>query len=102
MRNSVRAGEVRTLDKKEQGFLFFLPLKVNGLCRIMALEGFNTMSVGTIKSELRDIANRIPASASYSDAMYQLYVRMKIAMGKKAADEGRVVPHDEVRRRFAR
>ena len=57
------------------------------------------MSVTTIKSELRDIADRIPDSASYNDAMYQLYVRMKIAKGKQAADEGRVVPHEEVKRR---
>jgi predicted transcriptional regulator len=60
------------------------------------------MSVTTIKSELRDIAEHIPDSATYGDAMYQLYVRMKIAKGKKAADEGRVVPHDEVKRRFTK
>lgn len=58
------------------------------------------MRVTTIKSELRDIADRIPDSASYNDAMYQLYVRLKIAKGKQAADEGRVVSHEEVKRRF--
>ena len=58
------------------------------------------MSTMTIKSELRAIADRIPESASFDDAMYQLYVRMKIAKGRQAADEGRVVPHDEVKRRF--
>ena len=60
------------------------------------------MSVATIKSELRDIADRIPDSASYGDAMYELYVHMKIAKGKQAAKDGRVVPHDEVKRRFAK
>lgn len=60
------------------------------------------MSAATMKSELRDIADRIPDSASYNDAMYQLYVRMKIAKGKQAADEGQVVPHDEVKRRFVK
>jgi predicted transcriptional regulator len=60
------------------------------------------MSATTIKSELIDIAKRIPDTASYSDAMYELYVRMKVARGKKAADEGRVVPHAEVKRRFAK
>lgn len=60
------------------------------------------MSTVTIKSELRDIADRIPDSASYNDAMYQLYVRMKIAKGKQAADEGRIISHDEVKRRFAK
>jgi predicted transcriptional regulator len=62
----------------------------------------SNMSVATIKSELRDIADHIPDSASYNDAMYQLYVRMKIAKGKQAADEGRVVPHDEVKHRFSK
>ena len=60
------------------------------------------MSAVTMKSELRDIADRIPDSASYGDAMYQLYVRMKIAKGKRAADEGQGVPHDEVKRRFVK
>ena len=60
------------------------------------------MSVATIKSELRDIADRIPDSASYNDAMYQIYVRMKIAKGKRAAEQGRFVSHDEVKRRFKR
>ena len=60
------------------------------------------MSAVTMKSELRDIADRIPDSASYNDAMYQLYVRMKIATGKRAADEGQVIPHDEVKRRFVK
>jgi predicted transcriptional regulator len=32
--------------------------------------------------------------------MYELYVRMKIAKGKQAADEGRVIPHTSVKRRF--
>ena len=59
------------------------------------------MNVIIVKSELRKIADRIPDSASYNDAMYELYVRMKIAKGKQAADEGRVVPHDEVKHRFA-
>ncbi len=60
------------------------------------------MTTATIKSELRAIAERIPDSASYDDAMYQLYVRMKLAKGKQAADEGRVVSHDEVKHRFSK
>jgi predicted transcriptional regulator len=58
------------------------------------------MSTSTIKSDLREIAKRLSPSASYADAMYELYVRMKIAKGKQAADEGRVIPHTSVKRRF--
>jgi len=54
----------------------------------------------TVKSELRDIAKRMPPSATYTDAMYELYVRMKVAKGRKAADEGRVVSQEDARRRL--
>ncbi|MFA6174361.1 MAG: hypothetical protein WC334_03780 [Kiritimatiellales bacterium] len=58
------------------------------------------MTTATLKSELHEIADRLPGSASYGDAMYELYVYMKVAKGRQAAEEGRVAPHDEVKRRF--
>ena len=58
------------------------------------------MSVATIKTELRDIADHIPESASYGDVMYELYVRMKITKGRQAAEEGRIVSHDDVKLKF--
>jgi len=58
------------------------------------------MSTKSVKSELRDIARHIPESATYTDAMYELYVRMKVAKGRQAADEGRVVSHESARRRL--
>lgn len=60
------------------------------------------MSATTVKAELKEIASRLPDSASYADAMYELYVRMKIAQGKKAADEGRFVTHEEAKTRLAK
>ena len=54
----------------------------------------------TIKSDLKSIADHLPANASYEDAMYELYVHMKIAQGKKAAEEGRVFDHQEVKQKF--
>lgn len=59
------------------------------------------MSAPTVKSDLREIADRIPETASYADAMYELYVRMKIARAREAAEQGHVIPHEEVKRRFA-
>jgi len=56
------------------------------------------MATKSVKSELRDIAERLPASATYTDAMYELYVRMKITKGRQAADEGRVISSTGVRR----
>jgi len=57
------------------------------------------MATANIKADLQQIAEHLPPTASYADAMYELYVRMKIARAKQAADEDRVVPHEEVKRR---
>ena len=51
-----------------------------------------------IKSDLKFIADHLPSNASYEDAMYELYVHMKIAQGKKSVEEGRVLNHEEVKR----
>lgn len=48
-----------------------------------------------------DAAPESPASTTWDESMYELYVRRKIAEGVKAVDEGRVVSHDEVRRQFS-
>jgi predicted transcriptional regulator len=42
----------------------------------------------------------LPDRVTWDDRMYELYVRRKIAEGVKAADEGRVVSQEEVKRRF--
>lgn len=78
------------------------PHRLNAIDRTAPMRDIKPMNATTIKSELIDIAKHIPDSASYGDAMYELYVRMKVARGRKAADEGRVVPHAEVKRRFAK
>jgi predicted transcriptional regulator len=56
--------------------------------------------MSTIREEVRDLADKLPENATWDDVMYELYVRQKIAAGVQAADEGRVVDHEEVKRRF--
>jgi predicted transcriptional regulator len=56
--------------------------------------------MSTVKEEVRDIAEKLPEDATWDEVMHELYVRQKIAAGLKAADEGRVIPHEEVKRRF--
>ena len=53
-----------------------------------------------IKSELKQIAAHLPAKASYEDAMYELYVHMKVDQGRKSADAGRVMDHEIVKQKF--
>jgi len=54
----------------------------------------------TTKKQALEMIKKLPEQATWDDIMYEIYVRKKIAAGIKAADEGRVVPHEEVRKRF--
>lgn len=53
-----------------------------------------------IKEDLINIASKLPENATYSDAMYELYVRMKIAKGKEAVRLGKMISHEELKKRF--
>jgi predicted transcriptional regulator len=57
--------------------------------------------MATIKEEARRLLDRLPDEASWDDLMYEIYVRKKIAAGLKAAEEGKLISHEEVKRRFA-
>jgi hypothetical protein len=57
--------------------------------------------MSTTKEEAINLITRLPDEASWDDIMYEMYVKKKIELGIKAADEGRVVPHDEVKRIFS-
>jgi predicted transcriptional regulator len=54
------------------------------------------------KKEAIELIRRLPERAGWDEIMYEIYVRKKIAAGLAAADDGRTVPHEEVKRRFAR
>ena len=47
-----------------------------------------------------ELIKKLPDTVSWDDIMYEIYVRKKVEAGIKAADEGRVVPHEEVKKRF--
>ncbi len=57
--------------------------------------------MATIKEEARRLLDRLPDEASWDDLMYEIYVRKKIAAGLKAAEEGKLIDHEEVKRRLA-
>jgi predicted transcriptional regulator len=54
----------------------------------------------TAKKQALEMVKKLPDKARWDDIMYEIYVRKKIAAGIHAADEGRVVPHETVRKRF--
>lgn len=55
----------------------------------------------TVKTEAEQLVRDLPEQASWDDLMYEIHVRQMIEQGLRAADAGHVVPHEEVRRRFA-
>lgn len=52
------------------------------------------------KESAQHIINQLPEQASWNDIMYELYVKQKIEAGIKAADEGRTIPHEQVKARI--
>ena len=54
----------------------------------------------TAKKQALEMMKRLPEKATWDDIMYEIFVRRKIESGIRAADEGKVVPHDAVKKRF--
>lgn len=52
------------------------------------------------KESARQIIDHLPDQATWEDIMYELYVKQKIEAGLKAVDEGRTIPHEEMKRRL--
>jgi len=59
-----------------------------------------TPTMPPAKEAERQIIDQLPEQARWDDIMYALYVKHKIDAGLKAADEGRVVSHEEAKRRL--
>ena len=57
--------------------------------------------MSTVKEEAKQLVEQLPENVTWADVMYEVYVRQKIEAGLKASDEGRVVPHEDVKKRFA-
>ncbi|HUG17728.1 MAG TPA: hypothetical protein VMM56_02050 [Planctomycetaceae bacterium] len=56
----------------------------------------------TTKEAVIEMIRRLPDDASLDDIMEELYVRQRILEGLRQADEGQVIPHEEVERRMAK
>ena len=56
--------------------------------------------MSVIKEEAKKLIDKLPEQATWDDIMYEFYVKKKIDIALKAADEGRVVSHEEVKKRF--
>jgi predicted transcriptional regulator len=52
-----------------------------------------------VREEAKKLLDKLPDEASWDDVMYEIYAVKKIEQGLRAAEEGKVVSHDEVKKR---
>lgn len=61
----------------------------------------------TAKEQVRQLLEQLPDDATLNDiryelndSLYRLHVRQQIELGLQASREGRVTPHEDVKKRF--
>jgi predicted transcriptional regulator len=59
------------------------------------------MNMSPLKEAAIKMVESLPDDCTVEDIEHQLYVLSKILKGRKAAEEGQVVSHQEVHRRFS-
>ena len=55
--------------------------------------------VGFPKDEARKIIENLPEHATWDDIMYQFYVKKKITSSLEAAQQGKIISHEDVKNR---
>jgi predicted transcriptional regulator len=53
-----------------------------------------------VKEEAKKLIDKLPDHATWDDIMYELYVKKKLAVALRAAEEGHVISHEEVKKRL--
>ncbi|GAI94744.1 unnamed protein product [marine sediment metagenome] len=56
----------------------------------------------TVKKNVLEVIKNLPDDSSYEDIMEKIYFMQKVEAGLKDVDEGRVIPHEEVKKRLAK
>lgn len=54
----------------------------------------------TVKDQLHELADKLPAEATWADVMRELYVRREIEISLEEADRGELISQDEVEKMF--
>ena len=61
-----------------------------------------TAKTNSVKEQVIQMIQRLPDDCTLEQIQYHLYVRQQIAQGLADIDAGRVISHEEVKRRVAR
>ena len=58
--------------------------------------------MASAKQTVMDVLQGMPDDCTLEDVQYQLYLRQRLDKSRQAADEGRLIPHEEVRGRLSK
>jgi predicted transcriptional regulator len=56
----------------------------------------------TVKKNVLEVIKNLPDDSSYEDIMEKIYFMQKVEAGLKDVEEGRVISHEEVKKRLAK
>jgi hypothetical protein len=56
--------------------------------------------MNTAIDEAKKLIETLPETATWDDIMYQFYVKQKLRSALDAEKEGRIVPHEDVKKRL--
>jgi predicted transcriptional regulator len=56
--------------------------------------------MSSVKEEAKRLVEELPDQVTRDDIMYEFYLKKEIEIGMRAADEGRIVSHEEARKRL--
>ncbi len=56
--------------------------------------------MSAVKEDAKKLLNNLSDEASWDDLMYEMYVCNKIDKGVKSADEGHLLSHEDLKKRF--
>tara|TARA_R100001143_G_scaffold44720_1_gene40091 strand:- start:5941 stop:6129 length:189 start_codon:yes stop_codon:yes gene_type:complete len=58
------------------------------------------MEKTVLKKEVDNMLNDLPDDANWDDLMYKIYVRQSIEHGLKDSDAGRIVSHEDIKKKY--
>ncbi|NBC67018.1 MAG: hypothetical protein GVY07_15350 [Bacteroidetes bacterium] len=58
------------------------------------------MNKTQLKEKVESLLNDLPEDADWNDLMYKIYVRQSIEQGLKDVEEGNVLSHKEIKKKF--
>ena len=58
--------------------------------------------MATIKQEVIEMINNLPDEVDYDEIMAEIYFRQKVDKSLKQIDEGKVIPHEEVKQKLSK